>query len=188
MSLLIIYIIFKKNHVQLLGLPSQMLASGALQLPAGIMPGTQYAIVGQSVANHILSIINSSIFLTEGPNGAPSLVLLNPQMQLNLESQAQFLLQQQNAGGFRRSGPEVATKKEPGSHVPQLDGGGSSQFGNNGSFEHNILILTDVLSKDGVRTGKGQSEVVTKGKSTSRHLGRKKISQLDGGGPGMMDR
>lgn len=53
-------------------------------------------------------------------------------MQLNLETQAQFLLQQQqnsgsNSSAFRRPAPEIATKKEPGTgHVPQLDGGGSS--------------------------------------------------------------
>lgn len=79
--------------------------NAAVQLPTGVLPGSQYAIL-------------------EGPNGAPSLVLLNPQMQLSLDSQAQLILQQNPANpSFRRPTQEVATKKEPSTHVPQLDGG-----------------------------------------------------------------
>uniref|UniRef100_A0A914LFU8 Uncharacterized protein n=1 Tax=Meloidogyne incognita TaxID=6306 RepID=A0A914LFU8_MELIC len=95
-----------QNPVQLLNLPTQML-NAAVQFPPGILPpGSQCAII-------------------EGPNG-PNFVLLNPQMQLSLDSQAQLILQQ-NAGNpsFRRPVQEIATKKEASNqHVPQLDGGG----------------------------------------------------------------
>ncbi|KAL7077966.1 hypothetical protein ACQ4LE_003456 [Meloidogyne hapla] len=124
-----------QNSVQLLNLPAQMLGA-AVQLPSGVLPpGSQYAII-------------------EGPNGAPSLVLLNPQMQLSLDSQAQLILQQ-NAGNtsFRRPVQEIATKKEPSNHVPQLDG---------------------ATSFDNSRTRKNKGST-------------KRISQLDGGGPGMTD-
>ena len=92
--------------MQLLNLPTQML-NAAVQFPPGILPpGSQCAII-------------------EGPNG-PNFVLLNPQMQLSLDSQAQLILQQ-NAGNpsFRRPVQEIATKKESSNqHIPQLDGGG----------------------------------------------------------------
>nr|CAD2195017.1 unnamed protein product [Meloidogyne enterolobii] len=95
-----------QNPVQLLNLPTQML-NAAVQFPPGILPpGSQCAII-------------------EGPNG-PNFVLLNPQMQLSLDSQAQLILQQ-NAGNpsFRRPVQEIATKKESSNqHIPQLDGGG----------------------------------------------------------------
>jgi hypothetical protein len=106
------------------------------------------------------------------------LVLINPsQMQLNLETQAQFLLQQQqnsgsNSSAFRRPAPEIATKKEPGTgHVPQLDGGGSSS---SSSFQGSKPFLINSNFNSEAKKAKKKSA--------------KKIPQLDGGGPGMTDR
>ena len=109
--------------MQLLNLPAQML-SATVQLPSGVLPGSQYAIL-------------------EGPNGAPSLVLLNSQMQLSLNSRQAQLILQQNAGNssFRRPVQEIATKKEPSTHVPQLDGAASLDNRKAFSFNSGLSLI-----------------------------------------------
>jgi hypothetical protein len=94
----------------------------------------------------------------DGPNGAPSLVLLNPQVQLSLETQAQFLLQQPNSGNpiIRHPTPNIATKKEP-KNFPQLDGGASSPQKNSPLylvFLFYIICLLDAkqtANKEGIK-------------------------------------
>ena len=106
-----------------------MLASGSglqLQPNVRIVPGTQYAIIGCFPQKSSQKPFN----LADGPGGTSNLIFLNPQtMSLGLDSQNvahQQFLGQPNVRPPQQQQqrpPTVTTKIEPGTQVPQLDGG-----------------------------------------------------------------